>query len=354
MQIHEITYSRVDEGILDKVGAGIQGAKAAYKQSKINRQTDQMADKAYGVWDTYARQLEQFAASKGPEALKAFQDRSDGIYQKSLMAFVQKNLLGGNQLNKLINKDDIINLVNKISAPQQVVPVAQPAQAQQQVAPVAQPSTPAQTQPAQVAPAQAQQPTARTNTPAQTQGRVPSTPAGAPRPVAPVQAPKARVAQKPKQVPRRAMQEAAGPQNIKDLFKQLVQATALAMPDVTGGTGKKKNATPGTQPQVQPAPTTAPATDPEKDVDNLGMDSGIYIPTGRRLKIEVKNKGQDIPSFYYKNSDGVWTNELGKPVKPASYSALEKYLTANGGKTENDPYYVSPEEQKKSKGKRKK
>ena len=110
MQIHELTQTQVVEGLGDTIGglagrakAGInrgvqaatspwQSAKAAYKKPVQNQQTQMLANKAFG-------------------------NRTDGTFEKALLAFTQKNLLGGAYLPNLTNKDEILELVKEISAP---------------------------------------------------------------------------------------------------------------------------------------------------------------------------------------------------------------------------------------------
>lgn len=386
MQIHEITLAKkqqVDEGILDaaraaagKVGGMVNQVKSNSRQASLNKQTEKVAGKAYDAWNSYARQLEQFAASKGPEALKAFQNRSDGMYQKSLMAFVQKNLLQGNQIGKLINKDDIIRLVKQLSVPKPA-PAPAPAQQGAQQQPPVQSAALAQAQPvvaqmpagtprqgAQQAAgamkpnqARAQSTAAPATTPqgqapAQTLGRVQSTPAGASRPVAPGQAPQANTAQKKKPVsaPDRTVQEAAALPNEKELFKQLVHASALAMPDISANqtTTKKDKTVPpvGTdtpataEPAAKPTPVAGPGPGDQED-------TGAYVAPGKRLKLPIEpNNPNQQPSYYYKTSNNVWTTEQGKPVALKSYPTLEKLADSGAAREEDDPDYVTPAEVK--------
>jgi hypothetical protein len=106
MQIHEITL--INEGI-------IQDFK---KQS--------LANKAYKVWVNYADQLEQSITD--PTKKLAFNNRSDGVYKKYLTAFIQKNLLKNLPLDSLINKNEIIELINALSAPKNQTNPAAPVQ----------------------------------------------------------------------------------------------------------------------------------------------------------------------------------------------------------------------------------
>jgi hypothetical protein len=127
MQIHELTKKKntqVDEGILDKaagalgkgvaavksagsaVAAPFQAAGDAYKQAGMDQKVGAMADKAYRAWKGYEAQL----LKSDPKA------KEDGTYETQLLAFVNKNLLGGMYLPNVINKDKITGLVKKISA----------------------------------------------------------------------------------------------------------------------------------------------------------------------------------------------------------------------------------------------
>jgi len=131
MQIHEITKSNVEEGILDAIKSGIAGAKQGYQISQTNRAVKLIADKAYPAWANYAKRLEQSIAD--PTAKQAFNNRTDGLYQKALTAFVQQNLLKNIRIDDTINKDQIKGLIQKLSEPK--IAVAAPA-------PVAPPNVP--------------------------------------------------------------------------------------------------------------------------------------------------------------------------------------------------------------------
>ena len=122
MQIHEITQSRLDEGIVDavksgynKLAGGISGAKQGVRLSRSTQQAQLLANKAFPIWKTFAAQIR--AGIKDPAKLQAFDNRTDGVYEKNLLAFVQKNLLGGAYLPNLTNKDEILALVKQLSAP---------------------------------------------------------------------------------------------------------------------------------------------------------------------------------------------------------------------------------------------
>ena len=108
MQIHELTQCQhVDEGILDKVKGGIAGAKAGYQDAGVARQAADLSKRGYDLWSKYARQL---TAQYGQDA--NFKD----MYKQQLLAFVQKNLLGGAYLPNLTNKDQILKSVDELVA----------------------------------------------------------------------------------------------------------------------------------------------------------------------------------------------------------------------------------------------
>jgi hypothetical protein len=123
MQIHEITHRNLDEGLLDKVKSAFTGAKAGYKASQGNRAVQMIADKAYPIWLSYVKRLEQ--SFTDPTAKQAFDSRTDGLYQKALTAFVQQNLLKNVRIDDTINKDQIKGVIQKLSEPK--IAVATPA-----------------------------------------------------------------------------------------------------------------------------------------------------------------------------------------------------------------------------------
>lgn len=115
MQIHEITTRQLDEGLLDTVKSAVTGAKAGYKASQGNRAVQMIADKAYPIWVAYAKRLEQSITD--PTAKQAFNNRTDGLYQRALTAFVQQNLLKNIRIDDTINKDQIKGVIQKLSEP---------------------------------------------------------------------------------------------------------------------------------------------------------------------------------------------------------------------------------------------
>ena len=139
MQVHEITFlkrSQIDEGVFDTLGQGvgkaISGVKnvgsaisapfkdvaGGYKTGRQDQQIAATADRAYRAWAGYAQQLRKSVEDRGdPKALQAFDQRKDPLYKKSLLAFVQKNLLGNVSLSNVTNQADIMSIVNALSAP---------------------------------------------------------------------------------------------------------------------------------------------------------------------------------------------------------------------------------------------
>jgi hypothetical protein len=138
MQIHEITKSKqLDEGLLDKVKSAVSGAQAGYKASQGDRAVQAIAAKAYPIWLAYAKRLEQSITD--PTAKQAFANRTDGLYQRALTAFVQQNLLKNVRIDDTINKDQIKGVIQKLSEPK--IAVTAPAPAPAASAKPAQPST---------------------------------------------------------------------------------------------------------------------------------------------------------------------------------------------------------------------
>ena len=275
MQIHELTTKKkieLEEGIADTlggaVGKAVSGVKNAgnaiaspfkdvaggYKSGRQDQKIGAMADKAYRAWKSYEGQL--FKAD--PKA------RENGDYEKQLLAFVNKNLLGGMYLPNVINKDKIITLVKKISAPQPATGGAgafgqMANQLGQGAANGAQTTTgtggTATTTPTgQVHTANPNNPNVKATAPATaSQGPTPSgavntvnsqpTPTrptygvkGATKAGAPTSAEQAKLQQKiAAAAAKPPVNEAADP--TQELFKQLVQQAALAQTAAPGGSG---------------------------------------------------------------------------------------------------------------------
>ena len=148
MQIHEITQRKLNEGLGSFVGglagsiANVAGdvmgaispggdAKSAYASAVRAQQIKMLADKAYTGWKQYEKTLLQ----SNPDA------RTGDMYYQSLLAFVTKNLLGGQYLPNVINKNQIIALVKQLSQSEETAKT-----------PPAKDTTPPATNPARAAP----------------------------------------------------------------------------------------------------------------------------------------------------------------------------------------------------------
>ena len=235
MQIHELTTSKntpLDEGIVDavksgynKLAGGISGAKQGVRLSRSNQQAQLLANKAFPIWKTFAAQLR--ASIKDPAKLQAFDNRTDSVYEKNLLAFVQKNLLGGAYLPNLTNKDEILALVKQLSAPTISNPATTPA------------ATPAATTPA-------------ATTPAAT-------------------------------TPPNQLTEALSPAQEKELFTQLVTQGTLAQNVAAGAGGQQPgNQPPGNQPPGnQPLGNQTPGGDARSMVQ--GLQQVLASPTGGQI-----------------------------------------------------------------------
>jgi hypothetical protein len=125
MQIHQITKKnsdQINEGLastlgnlagkisakVSDIGDKITGGgefKAAMNDPKRQQQIKMLSDKFYLAWKAYEKTLLQ-ANPKSKET---------DMYEKALLAFVTKNLLGGQYLPNVINKDQIQSLVKQLS-----------------------------------------------------------------------------------------------------------------------------------------------------------------------------------------------------------------------------------------------
>jgi len=169
MQIHEITTAthkipKLNEGMMDTIKgyfnsdpsmANLDAAQRGQKMAS-NALVKDAADKGFRVWQVYIHGIESQITD--PIKKKAFNDRTDGLYKKYLLSFVTQNMLGGKSLSTLINKNDIIGLVDEISEPMTpaatpyaintaavtaAVPGAKPKTAMQQIAAPTAPTAPA-------------------------------------------------------------------------------------------------------------------------------------------------------------------------------------------------------------------
>lgn len=127
MQIHEITQIQLDEGVGSFLGGVVGGAtniantlvgavspvgpaKDAYASAVRPQQIQMIRDKVYTAWKQYEKTLLQ----ANPDA------RATGMYQKALLAFVTKNMLGGQYLPSVINRQQIETLVKQLSGSEAV------------------------------------------------------------------------------------------------------------------------------------------------------------------------------------------------------------------------------------------
>jgi hypothetical protein len=181
---------------LSPVGPG----KDAYAAKVRPEQIKMLADKSLNAWRAYEKEL-----------LKSNPDARDGdMYEQALLAFVSKNLLGGQYLPNVINKDQIVALVKQLSKPGSVTEEEKITGAVKSGAPTD--AERANLQQKIAAATQAQQ--AKTATPA-APGTTNSPAATAPVPATPV-AP-------------------MSPQQQKDLWLKLVQQAVIAQPRAPGG-----------------------------------------------------------------------------------------------------------------------
>lgn len=187
MQIHELTRRRVNEGIWDNLVAAVaatndpdkqhMGFNDAYAAAKRSGQIEKASTRAQQAWQQYVMQLEKAivsrqratgvteaveeplsvggqkldprdpnqakliaAAKKAAQAqqpaqpaqpaaqkntLETFRNRTDGLYEKYLKAFVQKNLFSGMPYARLINAQEVDQIINDMSRPENASPERQ-------------------------------------------------------------------------------------------------------------------------------------------------------------------------------------------------------------------------------------
>jgi hypothetical protein len=120
MRIREIEKHNMSEGILDTLKAATTwGSGETWGQAKSRVQSgtamQNLLKKAVPAWDSYAKNLK----SMTPDPARYKQ-----LYQQSLSAFVQKNLMGNQPIDSAINRREITQLIADITAaednPQQV------------------------------------------------------------------------------------------------------------------------------------------------------------------------------------------------------------------------------------------
>jgi hypothetical protein len=167
-----------------------------------------LADKTYGAWKAYERDL----LRTNPDA------RETPMYEQALLAFVSKNLLGGQYLPNVINKNQIQALVKQLSGSGNVTEQEKVTGAVKSGAP-----TPAEQ-------AKLQQRIAAADKATQTQSGAPPPP-GTDKPAAPPPPASAPVS----------------PQQEKDLWLKLIQQVSIAQtqaPGTQAQSGAKTSANP--------------------------------------------------------------------------------------------------------------
>jgi hypothetical protein len=220
MQIHEVTQQQINEGLGSMVG-GIAGglsnvankvvgaispagpAKDAYAAKVRPQQIKMLADKSLNAWRAYEKEL----LKSNPDAF------TSGMYEQALLAFVSKNLLGGQYLPNVINKDQIVALVKQLSKPGSVTEEEKITGAVKSGAPTD--AERANLQQKIAAATQAQQAKSATPVAPGTTNSPAATPATASAPATPV--------------------ASMSPQQQKDLWLKLVQQAVIAQPRAPGG-----------------------------------------------------------------------------------------------------------------------
>jgi cell fate (sporulation/competence/biofilm development) regulator YmcA (YheA/YmcA/DUF963 family) len=120
MRIREIANQNMSEGVLDTLKAATTwGSGETWGQAKSRVQTNtamqNLLKKAVPAWNSYAKNLKSMTPDPA---------RYQQLYQQSLAAFVQKNLMGNQPIDSAINRREITQLIADITAaednPQQV------------------------------------------------------------------------------------------------------------------------------------------------------------------------------------------------------------------------------------------
>lgn len=116
MQIHEITQRiLVEAGGFSSFLSGLTGGHSDKFTTGAPPNIGALNKKITKVWSDYAQQL---------KAITPDPARYNTLYQQTLTAFVQKNLLAGQPINNAINKQEINQMISAIVSakddPQQV------------------------------------------------------------------------------------------------------------------------------------------------------------------------------------------------------------------------------------------
>lgn len=86
-----------------------------YGKKTTDQALKELSDKSFKIWTEYVQRLENSITD--PVKKNQFIQRTDNLYQNSLMAFVQKNLLKGQDFRRLLNKQEISKLISQLSNP---------------------------------------------------------------------------------------------------------------------------------------------------------------------------------------------------------------------------------------------
>jgi hypothetical protein len=238
-------------GAISPVGPG----KDAYAAKVRPQQIKMLADKSLNAWRAYEKEL----LKSNPGA------RESGMYEQALMAFVSKNLLGGQYLPNVINQAEIKVLVKQLSEPGSVT------EAVPTVKPITKPVGSLASRSAQRnAPA-----TAATTPTTPATATTPTTPATATNPAAATTAPDA--------TPSAPM----SPQKQQDLWLQLVQQAVIAQTQAPGTQKPSdKQPDPGTD-------TTAGDARSYQQQFNKDMDAAVVRGLPLFGNTAVKNIGNN-------------------------------------------------------------
>jgi hypothetical protein len=106
MQIHELTQLN-EQGILQGIKSAAQGFKQERQQQATQKNLDAVLQKALPAWNKYTQQLKNLTPDP---------QRYQQLYKQALTAFVQKNLMAGQQLNSAINRQEILKIIDSITA----------------------------------------------------------------------------------------------------------------------------------------------------------------------------------------------------------------------------------------------
>jgi hypothetical protein len=282
MQIHEITKLTINEGIGSYVGGLVGGAQAkasalgqklsgsgefsASRKDPVRQQQIKMlADKSLGAWRAYEKEL----LKSNPDA------RESGMYEQALLAFVTKNLLGGQYLPNVINKNQIVALVKQLSSSGNVTE-------EEKITGAAKPGLPTDAERANL-----QQRIAAATTAQQAKSGTPAAPGTTNSPAAPAATTPA-TATPDTATPDTAPSKPMSPQQQNELWLKLVQQAVIAQPRAPGG----QTQTPA---DADKDDGTQPAGDARSYQQQLTKDMDAAVVRGLPLfgNTAIKNTGNN-------------------------------------------------------------